>query len=153
MCYFMVISWVPQLEATSSIGHMATAVRCFVSPRSLIKTILAGSGTLSQGNELETVGVKVSDYNLNNLAGPTTKLYDLAGQIDYYGLHQLFMTDEAVYVLTWDASKFLRHKEVTLREIAIERWWKALFPGGATLDILRPLPPKLSHLVYYCFEK
>jgi len=80
-----------------------------IRPRSLIKTILAGSGTLVQGSELETVGVEISDYNLE---GTATKFYDLAGQVDYYGLHQLFVTERTVYVMTWDASKFLRRKEV-----------------------------------------
>ena len=70
---------------------------------------MAGSGKLAQGNDLETVGVEVSDFNM---AGQATKFYDLAGQVDYYGLHQLFMTERAVYVMTWDASKFLRRKEV-----------------------------------------
>lgn len=85
-----------------------------IRPRSLIKTILAGSGKLAQGNELETVGVEISDYTL---AGKSTKFYDLAGQVDYYGLHQLFMTERALYVMTWDASKFLRRKEVTPHDI------------------------------------
>lgn len=40
------------------------------------------------------------------------KLYDLAGQVDYYGLHQLFLTERALYVLTWDASRFLDQSEV-----------------------------------------
>ncbi|CAN0437349.1 unnamed protein product, partial [Ascophyllum nodosum] len=38
-------------------------------------------------------------------------LYDLAGQVDYYGLHQLFLTERALYVLVWDASKFLGKQE------------------------------------------
>lgn len=63
------------------------------------------------------MGVKVSDYNLFKLVGQTTKFYDLAGQIDYYGLHQLFLTEGGVYVMTWDASKFLRHKEVNTPEM------------------------------------
>ena len=79
---------------------------------SLIKTILAGKGELTEGSERETVGVEISDYNLGE---QTTKFYDLAGQVDYYGLHQLFVTERAVYVMTWDASKFLGHKEVRLK--------------------------------------
>eukprot|EP00752_Nemacystus_decipiens_P014395 g12804.t1 len=81
---------------------------------SLIKTILTGSGKLAQVNELETVGVEVSDFNS---AGRSTKLYDLAGQVDYYGLHQLFMTERAVYVMTWDAAKYLHRKEELVEEL------------------------------------
>ncbi|CAN0237358.1 unnamed protein product, partial [Scytosiphon promiscuus] len=86
---------------------------------SLIQTILSGRGRLVQDTELETVGVKVSDYSLRNLERQSTKLYDLAGQVDYYGLHQLFMTEGAVYVMTWDASKFLRRTEVTAKSWVI----------------------------------
>ena len=85
-----------------------------INPSSLINTILAGSGKLAQGSELETVGVEISDYNR---AGQSTKFYDLAGQMNYYGLHQLFVTERAVYVMTWDGSKFLRHKEVAPRKM------------------------------------
>ena len=86
---------------------------------SLIKTILAGKGQLTQGSERETVGVEISDYNLG---GQTTKFYDLAGRVDYYGLHQLFVTERAVYVMTWDASKFLGQNEVRLKR---SEAWKA----------------------------
>lgn len=67
------------------------------------------------------MGVKVSDYSLKNLERQSTKLYDLAGQVDYYGLHQLFMTEGAVYVMTWDASKFLRQMEVTATSVRLLR--------------------------------
>lgn len=70
----------------------------------------AGQGQLTEGEDLETVGISVSDYVLDGKM--TARFYDLAGQVEYYGLHQLFMTSRAVYVLTWDASKFLRHTEV-----------------------------------------
>lgn len=78
-------------------------------PRSLIKSIKAGRGRLAEGDELGTVGVSVSDYTLN---GETTaKFHDLAGQVHYYGLHQIVMTSRAVYVLTWDVSKYLRQTQ------------------------------------------
>ena len=46
--------------------------------------------------------------------GIDVKLYDLAGQVEYYGLHQLFLTEKALYVLVWDASKFLGKSEVNV---------------------------------------
>lgn len=95
-------------EPTIAIDFTSTC-DSHVRPHSLINTILTGSGKLAQGSELETVGIEVSDYNL---ALKSTKLDDLAGQMDYYDLHQLFMTERAVYVMTWDASKYLHRKEV-----------------------------------------
>lgn len=79
-------------------------------PHSLIQSMKAGQGQLTEGDALETVGVSVSDYVLDEKM--TARFYDLAGQADYYGLHQLFLTSRAVYGLTWDASKFMRQTEV-----------------------------------------
>lgn len=86
---------------------------------SLIKSILAGEGRLTTGAELESVGVSVKNFDLRRTveemdAGNKVeaKLYDLAGQVDYYGLHQLFLTERALYVLTWDASQSLDQTEV-----------------------------------------
>lgn len=77
------------------------------------------------------MGVKVSDYSLKNLERQSTKLYDLAGQVDFYGLHQLFMTEGAVYVMTWDASKFLRRTEVTATRVHLLRNFDRSWPVGS----------------------
>lgn len=87
---------------------------------SLIKSILAGEGRLTTGAELESVGVSVKNFDLRKTVegkmdrgnSVEAKLYDLAGQVDYYGLHQLFLTERALYVLTWDASQSLDQTEV-----------------------------------------
>lgn len=94
----------------TSIRPLLCVVAAFAC--SLIKTILNGRGELAQGDDLETVGVQVSDYISKEISGQRVKFYDLAGQHDYYGLHQFFMTERAVYVMTWDASEFLWRKEV-----------------------------------------
>ncbi|CAN0421385.1 unnamed protein product, partial [Ascophyllum nodosum] len=36
------------------------------------------------------------------------------GQVEYYGLHQLFLTERALYVLVWNASDFMGRKEELL---------------------------------------
>lgn len=36
----------------------------------------------------------------------TCKLYDLAGQLDYRGLHQLFLTEWALYIVVLNAKEF-----------------------------------------------
>lgn len=84
---------------------------------SLIESFLAREGRLTKGLELNSVGVSVKDCGLRNMETDESenvdaKLYDLAGQVDYYGLHQLFLTERALYVLTWDASRFLDQSEV-----------------------------------------
>ncbi|CAM9968091.1 unnamed protein product [Ascophyllum nodosum] len=80
---------------------------------SLIKSIKAGKGRLAQEEELESVGVSVHDHRFETgLAGGTdVKLYDLAGQVELYGLHQFFLTERALYVLVWDGSQFLGQEE------------------------------------------
>ena len=92
-----------------------------VSPllESLIKSIKAGKGQLTQGEELESVGVSVQDHRFESgVEGEAElKLYDLAGQVEYYGLHQLFLTEKALYVLVWDASKFLGQIEVRYKAL------------------------------------
>ena len=88
-----------------------------VSPllESLIKSIKAGKGQLTQGEELESVGVSVQCHRFETgvKCNAEVKLYDLAGQVEYYGLHQLFLTERALYVLVWNASDFLGHKEAS----------------------------------------
>ena len=88
-----------------------------ISPllESLIKSITAGKGQLTQGEELESVGVSVQEhrFKIGVEAEAEVKLYDLAGQVEYYGLHQLFLTERALYVLVWNTSDFLGHKEVS----------------------------------------
>ena len=59
------------------------------------------------------VSVENHQFETGRAARTDVKLYDLAGQVDYYGLHQLFLTERALYVLVWNASKFLGKHEVT----------------------------------------
>ena len=80
-----------------------------------MKSIMAGEARLAHGEELQSVGVSVQShiFETGREARTDVKLYDLAGQVDYYGLHQLFLTERALYVLVWDAYKFLDQHEVT----------------------------------------
>eukprot|EP00903_Cladosiphon_okamuranus_P010532 g9962.t1 len=84
----------------------------FVGAYGAGKTSLARSITMGRGdrtpdvdeNSRTTVGVDLHSHNLSN--GTECKIYDVAGQITYYGLHQFFLTERAVYVIVWDATKF-----------------------------------------------
>ena len=75
---------------------------------------MAGKGQLAHGEELESVGVSVESHQFETgrEARTDVKLYDLAGQVNYYGLHQFFLTERALYVLVWDASMFWGKHEV-----------------------------------------
>ena len=77
---------------------------------SLMKSMMASKGKLTRGEERETVGVSVQGYQFTS--GTDVRFYDLAGQVDYYGLHQLFLTETALYVLVWDAWKYRNRTEV-----------------------------------------
>lgn len=67
---------------------------------------MAGRGDRTPDGEgdVSTIGVDLHTYILQD--GTRCKLYDLAGQIDYRGLHQLFLTERALYVLVWNATDF-----------------------------------------------
>ncbi|CAN0429790.1 unnamed protein product, partial [Ascophyllum nodosum] len=86
---------------------------------SLMKSIMAGEARLAHGEELQSVGVSVQShiFETGREARTDVKLYDLAGQVDYYGLHQLFLTERALYVLVWDAYKFLDQHEALSNEL------------------------------------
>eukprot|EP00752_Nemacystus_decipiens_P017825 g15981.t1 len=74
---------------------------------SLARSIKMGRGDRTpEGDEIRrsTVGVDLHSHTLSN--GTECKIYDVAGQITYYGLHQVFLTERAVYVVVWDATKF-----------------------------------------------
>ena len=75
-----------------------------------MKSIMAGKGQLTREEERETVGVSVQGHLFRS--GTDVKFYDLAGQVDYCGLHQLFLTETALYVLVWDAWKYRDRTEV-----------------------------------------
>eukprot|EP00903_Cladosiphon_okamuranus_P010529 g9959.t1 len=84
----------------------------FVGAYGAGKTSLARSIKMGRGdrtpdvddNSRTTVGVDLHNHNLSN--GTECKIYDVAGQVTYYGLHQFFLTERAVYVIVWDATEF-----------------------------------------------
>eukprot|EP00752_Nemacystus_decipiens_P010711 g9538.t3 len=74
---------------------------------SLARSIKMGRGDRTPAVDEDrrtTVGVDIHSHVLTN--GTECKIYDVAGQVTYYGLHQFFLTERAVYVVVWDATKF-----------------------------------------------
>eukprot|EP00752_Nemacystus_decipiens_P017775 g15937.t1 len=80
---------------------------CGAGKTSLARSIKMGRGDRTpevDEDKRTTVGVDLHSHTLRN--GTECKIYDVAGQITYYGLHQFFLTERAVYVIVWDSTKF-----------------------------------------------
>lgn len=45
------------------------------------------------------------DLIRHRLKGTTVEFYDCAGQVDYAGLHQTFLSRRALYLLVWDVRR------------------------------------------------
>lgn len=72
---------------------------------SLLNSIVneRGSRTVGTSEEVSTVGIELRRHHQRN--GRTVEFYDCAGQVDYYGMHQTFLTRRALYLLVWDVSR------------------------------------------------
>lgn len=62
-----------------------------------------GSPTRGTPEEVSTVGIELLRHRLR---GIKVEFYDCAGQLDYAGMHQTFLSRRAVYLLVWDVHKF-----------------------------------------------
>ncbi|CAN0491942.1 unnamed protein product, partial [Scytosiphon promiscuus] len=49
--------------------------------------------------EVSTVGIELLRHRLRDIR---VEFYDCAGQLDYAGMHQTFLSRRAVYLLVWD---------------------------------------------------
>lgn len=73
-------------------------------PRSLMNSIVQEKGFLTRGTpeEVSTVGI---DLLRHRLRGIKVEFYDCAGQLDYAGMHDIFLSRRALYLLVWDVKK------------------------------------------------
>ena len=62
-----------------------------------------GSPTVGTPAEVSTVGIELFRHRLRDIR---VEFYDCAGQLDYAGMHQTFLSRRAVYLLVWDVHKF-----------------------------------------------
>ncbi|CAM9834872.1 unnamed protein product [Ectocarpus sp. 6 AP-2014] len=105
---------------------------------SLVNSIAEGRGLPTVGTpaEVSTVGIELLRHNLK---GTTVEFYDCAGQVDYYGMHQTFLTRRALYLLVWDVSRCHGKTDDDLDEVVsqdIMRWLYALdlrAPGSTVI--------------------
>ena len=86
--------------------------------RSIIKG--ASSPTVGTLYEASTVGIELSPYLLEETQ---IEFYDCAGQVDYAGMHQTFLSRRALYLLVWDVKLFRDLDERNLKEV---RAWPVL---------------------------
>ena len=70
-----------------------------------MKSIIAGTGSPTKGTlaEASTVGIELKSHILQET---TVEFYDCAGEVDYAGTHQTFLTRRALYLLVWDVTLF-----------------------------------------------
>lgn len=78
---------------------------------SLMQSIVAGHGSPTQGTpaQVSTVGIELLRHKLE---GTTVEFFDCAGQVDYAGMHQTFLTRRALYLLVVDITKYRRLDDV-----------------------------------------
>lgn len=72
---------------------------------SLMKSIVKGYGSPTAANivEASTVGIELVHHQHKDT---TVEFFDCAGQVDYAGMHQTFLTPRALYLLVVDISKY-----------------------------------------------
>eukprot|EP00903_Cladosiphon_okamuranus_P010804 g10207.t1 len=107
---------------------------------SLARSIKKGRGDRTPETDEHrrtTVGVDLHNHRLSN--GTECKIYDVAGQITYYGLHQFFLTERAIYVLVWDATRFEGLSQQALDQaiefLELHEDWKSLRQrGNSSMD-------------------
>ncbi|CAM9943033.1 unnamed protein product [Pylaiella littoralis] len=72
---------------------------------SLMQSIVAGRGSPTKGTpyQASTVGIELLRHELQDT---TVEFFDCAGQVDYAGMHQTFLTRRALYLLVVDITKY-----------------------------------------------
>ena len=79
---------------------------CFCgSSYSLIRTIVRQRASTTEGTaeEASTVGIELHRHRLDETS---IEFYDCAGQLDYAGMHQTFLSRRALYLVVWDIQAF-----------------------------------------------
>lgn len=86
---------------------------------SLVNSIISERAFYTKGTpeEVSTVGI---DLLRHQLKGTTVEFYDCAGQVDYAGLHQTFLSRRALYLLVWDVRRCQDEHRKTLEKDALD---------------------------------
>eukprot|EP00752_Nemacystus_decipiens_P009015 g8047.t2 len=105
---------------------------------SLVNSIISGrpSPTVGTAADVSTVGI---DLIRHRLQGTTVEFYDCAGQVDYAGMQQTFLSRRALYLVVWDVRLCHGKDGKALDEVIFDnimRWLYALHlraPGSTVL--------------------
>ncbi|CAN0570976.1 unnamed protein product, partial [Ectocarpus sp. 12 AP-2014] len=120
---------------------------------SLLNSIVneRGSRTVGTSEEVSTVGIELRRHRQRN--GRTVEFYDCAGQVDYFGMHQTFLTRRALYLLVWDVSRCHGEASNDLDKVVSEdimKWLYALHlrvPRSAVLLVANKCDGSLQDFV------
>ncbi|CAN0200264.1 unnamed protein product, partial [Scytosiphon promiscuus] len=93
---------------------------------SLVTSMVHRTGTRTTGDSRD-VSTKGIELHRHQLKGTTVEFYDCAGQVDYYGMHQTFLTRRALYLLVWDVQKCCGKGGEALDEVVREDIMRWLF--------------------------
>lgn len=72
---------------------------------SLMNSIISGTANRTEGEpeNISTEGIEVLHEVLQHASEKTSvEFYDCAGQVDYGGMQQVFLTRRALFLLVWD---------------------------------------------------
>lgn len=71
--------------------------------RSLMRSIVLEHGApMDPTEDSSTVGIELVRHALRDTS---IEFYDCGGQVDYAGMHQIFLSRRALYLLVWDVQK------------------------------------------------
>ncbi|CAN0471433.1 unnamed protein product, partial [Discosporangium mesarthrocarpum] len=101
-------------------------------------SIIARRPNPTKGPQESTVHLEIEEHDLD---GVHIRMFDCAGQVAYYGLLQLFLTAQALFLLVWDVSKLnpsVEEDQVQrdirrLEELGVRPWLRSLsfrLPGA-----------------------
>lgn len=81
-----------------------------------MKSIVSGHANRTEGTpeEASTEGIELQPHQLENTS---VEFYDCAGQVDYGGMHQVFLTQRALFLLVWDITRCYGLSDRKLTEV------------------------------------
>lgn len=88
-----------------------------------METIISKRANPTDGTpeEASTEGIDVRPHQLENTS---VEFYDCAGQVDYGGMHQVFLTRRALFLLVWDITRCSNLRASKLDEV--RHWWRII---------------------------
>ena len=101
-----------------------------------MRSLVAGTQSPTEENpeEASTVGIELFPHLPQ---GTKIEFYDCAGQVDYAGMHQAFLTQRALYLLVSDVRLFYNHDEININEVGAWRVRRGAMTAGVLTHVVR----------------